>query len=213
MRRRKACAQLTHQLQRHGQAIPVARVVEPAALTRRVRQRNHHRPLAEAMADAILEATGPEKARDRELPDEDQNPGSEDAKLGVEPVRAVGDSRRRWLEVAISGAIAAGKAAHERGDVSEVPEVFWAREPCSHHPPVELLAGAPRERPARLPLDRAGRLADQKEGRAPMTRKRGSGLGDYALVDTDVARAALGLKGKQRRATRHGVKWCAPESR
>src|ERR1700674_3893198 len=123
-------------------------IVEPATLTRRMRQRNHHRPVAETLAHAVLEPSPAEETRDRQLPDEDQHLRLQDPTLRLEPVSAVGDCRRRRLQVTGTGAVAAGKAAHERGDVGETPEFLGAIKSSAHHPSIELLAGAPREWPA-----------------------------------------------------------------
>src|SRR5258708_23636974 len=155
------------------------------------------------MADPILEATRPEKARDRELSHEDQDLGLENAKLRVEPVRAVGNCRGRRLEVAVPGAVSPGKAAHERGDVCELPKLLGAREAGPHHPPVELLAGTTGKRPARLALHGPGRLPNQEEGRAPRPGERGRGLRDDALVDPNVAGGTRGLECVQLSATVH----------
>src|SRR6202030_1625509 len=119
-----------------------------------MRQWNNDRPRAEAPADTIRQATGAEKARNRELADEDQDLWFQDAKLGVEPVGAVGDRGRGRLEVAVAGGVAAGEAAHERGDVGEASELFGACKPGTEHPPIELLPGAPGEWTAGLALNR-----------------------------------------------------------
>src|SRR5258708_13119107 len=91
------------------------------------------------MANPILEATGPEEAGDGELPDGDQDLWLEDVQFGVEPVRAVGNRRGRGLEVAVPGAVTPGEAAHERGDVAEVPQLLASPETSPHQPPVPLL--------------------------------------------------------------------------
>src|SRR5258708_33455714 len=155
------------------------------------------------MAEPILEATRPEKARDRELSHEDQDLGLENTKLRVEPVRAVGYRRGRRFEVTVAGAVSPGKAAHERGDVCELPKLLGTREAGPHHPPVELLAGTTRKRPARLALHGPRRLPNQEEGRAPRPGERGRGLRDDALVDANVAGGTRGLECVQLSATVH----------
>src|SRR5258708_12145051 len=115
------------------------------------------------MANPILEGTGPEEGGDGELPDGDQDLWLEDVQLGVEPVRAVGNRRGRGLEVAVPGAVAPGEAAHERGDVGEVPELLGARETSPHHPPVELLAAPTGNAPARLSLHPPGPVPNQQQ--------------------------------------------------
>src|SRR6202521_3892804 len=116
-------------------------------------QRNHHRPVAECITYALLQTSGAEKARDRQLPDEDLLLGLEVVQLGVEPVSAVGDRCRWRLQVACARRVATGKAAHQGRDVGEAPELFGALETRAHHPPVELLAGAAPAQAARIALD------------------------------------------------------------
>src|SRR5437868_9186296 len=115
---------LADQCKRGAQPVPVGRKVEPAVLTGRMRQRNHYRPLAERLADALLERTWAEEARDRQLAYEDQHLRPEQAQLTVEPVGAVGDARGRRPQVAAVLPVPPGKAAHQRGDVRQVPELF-----------------------------------------------------------------------------------------
>src|SRR5712692_8018227 len=103
-----------------------------------MRKWNHYRPHAEAPTDAILEAAGSQKADDRHLTDQDQDLRLEELELGVEPVRAVGRSSRRRLQVAGSGAVATGEAARECRDVGEAAELLRSFEPGAHHPAVEL---------------------------------------------------------------------------
>src|SRR5450759_4546503 len=153
------------------------------------------------MADALLEAAGSEETGDRELPDEDQHLGLHDAKLAVEPMGAVGDCSRLRRQVPVSGAVATGKAAHQRGDISQAPERFGAFETGSHHPAVELFPGTTGKRTARLPLNRTRRLPYQEEGCTPRPRERRGRLRDDALVDADVAGTARGLEGLQLNAT------------
>src|SRR6266702_6028056 len=101
------------------QATSVGGVVEPAALPGRMGQRNDDRSLAEAPADSVLQAPCAEKARDRELSDRNDDDRPEHLQLGVEPVRAVGDSRGWRAQVARTARMATGKAAHERADVGQ----------------------------------------------------------------------------------------------
>src|SRR5438045_5435803 len=62
-----------------------------------MRQRHHHRSLAETVADTLLQRTRAEDARDRHLADQDQCLRPQQPQLGVEPVGAVSDSTRgRW---------------------------------------------------------------------------------------------------------------------
>src|SRR5438034_11456775 len=90
-----------------------------------MRQRDHHRALAETLADAFLERAGTKKARDRHLADQDQDLRLEQAQLSIEPVRAVGHRGGRRPEVAGVLLVAAREAAHQRGDVREPAEFLW----------------------------------------------------------------------------------------
>src|ERR1700687_6049302 len=130
-------------------------------------QRDHEWPRAKRPADSRLQRAGAEKARDRHLPDEDENAWLEQLELGFEPVRAVGDGGERGPEVAGAGAVATWEAAHQRRDVGEASELLGACEPGAQHPAVELLARPTGEGPARFPLGRSGRLPDQEERRSP----------------------------------------------
>jgi hypothetical protein len=107
-----------------------------------MRQRNHHRPVAKAVTDAIFQPARSKKARDRHLTDKDHHLWFHQSKLGLEPVRAVGDSRRRRLEVTVPRTVAPREAAHQRGDVGEPAKFVGAPKPGANHPAVELLAGA-----------------------------------------------------------------------
>src|ERR1700751_4226475 len=114
-----------------------------------MRQRDDDRLLSVAIADAFFERARTEKTRDRELPDRDDDLRSQEPKLIVEPVRAVGDSPSRRRQVATVLSVAARKAPHQRGDVSLAAKVLGVPEPGAHHPPVKLLACAAREWPPR----------------------------------------------------------------
>ena len=125
-----------------------------------MRQGNRHRPLAKAVTYAILKPSGTKKTRDGQLPDEDQHFGSDQLQLGIEPVRAVGYSGRRRLQVTAARAVAPREAAHQRCDVGEAPELLGAFKTGADHPPVELFPSAAGKGSPRYPLDRAGSLAD-----------------------------------------------------
>jgi hypothetical protein len=155
------------------------------------------------MTHSVLQVSGAKKSRDRQLPNEEQRFGLQDSKLGVEPVGAVGDRRRRRLEVTAPGAVAAREATHQGCDVGKAPELLWSLKPGADHPPVELLAGTPRKGSPRLTLDRTGRLPDQQERRAPPSFESGVRLGDDPFVGAHAACSACGLVGKQRGATLH----------
>src|SRR6266851_2318741 len=163
-----------------------------------MRQRNHHRPLAEGLAHALLERSRTEEARDRHLADQDHHPRVEQLQLRVEPVRAVGDPFRRRRQVAGVRPVAAGEAPHQGGDVGQAAKLFGVAKARAQHPPVELLARAARERASRLALRGSGRLADDEKGRAPAAFERRVGLGDDPLVGADPARAALRLQLEER---------------
>src|SRR5690349_12912309 len=97
-------------------------IVEPAALSRRMWKWNHHRPLTEFLAHARLQRTGPQKAHDRKLTDEDQRTRLQHAQLRIEPVRAVGDAGGRRAKVAGAAQVASGKTPHQRRDVGDAAE-------------------------------------------------------------------------------------------
>jgi len=118
-------------------------------------------------------------------------------------MRAVGDRRRRRLEVTAPGAVAPWEAAHQGGDVGEPPKLLGIFKPGANHPTVELLSGAARERAARLALDRTGSLADEKKWRAPPAFESWIGLRNDPLVHTNVACPALSLKQSQLIASAH----------
>src|SRR5438270_8903457 len=160
-------------------------------------QRDHHRPLAETLADALLERSGSEEARDRHLADEDQDLWLEQAKLSVEPVGAVGHRGGRRPQVSGFLFVAAWKAAHERGDVSEPAKLFCVAKAGAQHPAVELLAGAPGKRPPRRLLRGPGSLADDEEGSSPPAFEGGIRLGNDPVVHAYVTCAARGLVGEE----------------
>src|SRR5579859_6565822 len=132
-----------------------------------MRQGNDDWPVAEAMADAVLEPPGAEKPGDRQLADRDHDPGLQHVELGVQPVGTVGDSGRRRPQVARTAWVAPGEAPHERGDVRRRSELFGVSEAGADHPAVELLASAAGERTAGFPFELTRRLPDQQESRAP----------------------------------------------
>src|SRR5258708_76809 len=128
-----------------------------------MRQRDHDWTLAETLADAVLEWGRTEESRDRQLPDQDQDLRLEQPQLGIEPVRAIRDCGGRWRPVTGVLPVAPGKAAHQRGDVSEAAKLLGILKAGTQHPAVELLPGTPRERaPADL-FRRSWRLADHEE--------------------------------------------------
>src|SRR5258705_13815630 len=118
-------------------------------------------------------------------------------------MRAVGDRRRRRLEVTAPGAVAPWEAAHQGGDVGEPPKLLGIFKPGPHHPTVELLPGAARERAARLALDRTGSLADEKKWSAPPAFESWIGLGNDPLVHADVTGATRSLENKQLLTSAH----------
>src|SRR5947209_1118175 len=158
-----------------------------------MRQGHDDRALAEALADPVLEWARTKKALDRHLADRDQDLRREQSQLGVEPVRAVRDAGGRRPQVAGVALVAPGEASHQRRDVGHAAKLLGVAKPGAEHPAVELLAGPPGEGPSRLPLGGTGRLAHEKERRAPLALERGVGLGDDPLVGAHAARPARGL--------------------
>lgn len=153
-------------------------------------QWDHHRALAETLAYAIVQRTRAEKSRDRQLADRDQDLRLQQAKLSVKPVRAIRDRSRLRTQVSGVQPVAPGKAAHQRGDIGQASKLICVSEACANHPAVELFACASGKWPSRFTLDCPRCLSDQEERRSPLTLEGGPGLGDDALVDTHVARAA-----------------------
>src|SRR5258708_40347489 len=66
-RRRKGQTELADQGQRCCQSLSIRRVVEPAALARRMRQRDHDRRVATVLAHTTPRATRAAKTRDPKL--------------------------------------------------------------------------------------------------------------------------------------------------
>ena len=180
------------------QPIAVRAVVQPPALSRWMRERDHEWPVPERVADAILERAWTEEAGDCHLAYEDENPWLQHPHLGVEPVRTVGD-RRGWRpQVSSAAAAAPRKAAHEGRDVGQAAKLFGAFETGPHHPSVQLLPGSARERASRLTLRAARRLADHEERRPPLTGEGWVCLFDDAGLGAYAACPARGLVTKQR---------------
>ena len=173
-------------------------IVQPATLARWMRKRNHHWTLTEPLAHARLQRTRTQKAHDRKLPDEDQRARPQHAKLGVEPVSAVGDAGRRRAKIAGAARIPSRKTAHQRRDVGDAAKFLSRLEARTQHPAVQLLARAPGKWPARLTLDRAWRLADEHELRPPLAGEGRRRLSDEALLGADRAPPAGGLVGDER---------------
>jgi hypothetical protein len=117
--------------------------VEPAILSRRVWEGDHHRTLAETLADSFLERARPQKTSDRHLADQDQDLRLQQSQLGVEPVRAVRHRGGGRPEVAGVLRVAAWEAAHQGGDVCEPSKFFRVAKAGAEHPAVELLARTP----------------------------------------------------------------------
>src|SRR5258706_16346449 len=118
-------------------------------------------------------------------------------------MRAVGDRRRRRLEVTAPRAVAPREAAHQGGDVGETPKLLGIFKPGANHPTVELLSGAARERAARLALGSTGSPAGEKKGRAPPPFETGGSVRNDALVHPNVAFPALSLNQSQLIASPH----------
>jgi len=172
-------------------------IVQPTTLSRRMWKRNHHRTITKLLAHARLQRTRTQKAHDRELTHQDQHARPQHSQLRVEPVRAVGDAGRRWAKVAGAARIASRKTAHQRRDIGDAAKFLRRLETRAQHPAVQLFAGASGERPPRLALGRARRLADEQELRAPLAGEGRRRLGDEVLVGADRAPPAGGLVGDE----------------
>src|SRR6266446_6860697 len=109
-------------------------IVQPATLSRGMWKRHHHRTLAKLLAHARLQRTGTEKAHDRKLTHKDQHARPQHSQLRVEPVRAVGDARRRRAKIAGAARIASRKAAHQRRDVCDSAKFLGRLETRTQHP-------------------------------------------------------------------------------
>src|SRR5258708_23314092 len=140
---------------------PVSRLVEPAAGSRWVWQRQQQRlpaVAAEQFADHHVQRAARKVGRkllDGKRPHQNDQPRSLERQLRVEPGPARGDLDTAGTAVAATGLRFAGEALRHRGDVGEAAKVIVVGEPGTLAPSLQLFPGTARERLARAELDEA----------------------------------------------------------
>jgi len=144
--------------------------------------------------DDRIERDLSDESLDRELPDEEDDPGPHEGELPLEPRRAVRDLGRAWLAIPRPARGLAGEALRDRGAVREMVFIdAGAREPSA-----ELRAGASRERQTRRELHRAGRLADDHHAVTRFARNDRERALDEPRIRAPRASANARMKTRER---------------
>src|SRR5437762_10344124 len=163
------------------------RIVQPSRGTARMWQRYEGDAIFRARpADRRFEWNFSPEAIDGETAEKKDHPRSEKRELLIEPWSAERDLGRRRATIAASGRGPARKAFRDRGAVRQVVVI----DPGLREPASQLRAGAAAERLTCRQLDRARRLADDRDSVANGSRDdRASALeiarGDAFRASTD----------------------------
>jgi hypothetical protein len=113
-------------------------------------------------ADNVGKRVKLEKLRDREFPDRQDEPWTQDFELAPQPVRT-------FLDLVLAGntiaaaRVFAGKAAADCREVDPAASRFLVPSECGLEPVKKRLASRPREWASEQRFLDAGRLADQKD--------------------------------------------------
>src|SRR5207249_434000 len=174
--------------------VPMLAVVEPARRAARVWERDEERPVGGATraADDGVERSFAPEPLDSEGPEKQHDTRAHERELLLQPRCAERDLRRRGTAVARAARGLPREAFRDRGAVREVRLV----DPRLAEPATQLRARAARERLAHHDLDRAGRLADDRDA-------IGRGSGDDRRRALEVSRVhALRARADARVKTR-----------
>jgi hypothetical protein len=168
-----------------AQQIAMRRIVQPSRRAAWMRQWNQrHAVLHTPTAHGIIEWDLPPEPVDRETAEKKDHPGLKDRELLIEPRSAERDLGRGRPAIAASGRRLSRIALRDRGAIWEMVLVdSRVGEPTS-----ELRAGATAERLTGRELDRARRLADDRNAIANGSRDDRAGPLDKACVDAFRAR-------------------------
>jgi hypothetical protein len=161
-----------------------------------MRQRNVRDAVSRTrVANRRLERDLAPEAIDGETAQKKDHPRSEKRELRIEPRSAERDLGRRWATIAASGRRLSGKAFRDGGAVGQVVLV----DPGLREPATKLCARTSAERLPCSQLDRAGRLADDRDAVA-------NGSSDDGAGTLEITRCNAFRAGSDAR-----VKICEPE--
>ncbi len=147
--------------------LAMCRIVQPPRRTARMRQRDEGDAVFRARAaDRRFEWNFSPEAIDGETAEKEDHPRSEKRELLIEPWSAERDLGRRRATIAAAGRGPARKAFRDRGAVRQVVLI----DPGLREPASQLRARATAERLTCHQLDRARRLADDRDAIANGSR-------------------------------------------